>query len=220
MAHNQEMLEKHAESGDWKNVRLIGLSRDQDQKKLADHVEAKKWTSVEHYWQANGKGNSHKDFNVNGIPHCILVDTHGKIVWIGHPASRNLEEDINNLLAGKVLEVKGDDDSEEEKEEGGSDSAAVDFEKAAELAAQFEAESKVLQEPAAAEIAKKVNRAFLVLVGETKLDVSSGALKSKLTCHTAMQGAKDDIDALVALTKPISHKDGHIWKHVERITRI
>ena len=30
MAHNQEMLEKHAALGDWKNVRIIGLSRDQD----------------------------------------------------------------------------------------------------------------------------------------------------------------------------------------------
>ena len=116
MAHNQEMLEKHAPLGDWKNVRIIGLSRDQDQKKLEQHVADKKWTSVEHYWQANGKGNSHKDFKVNGIPHCVLVDTHGKIVWVGHPASRNLEEDINNLLAGKVLDVKADADSDEEEE--------------------------------------------------------------------------------------------------------
>lgn len=76
-------------------------------------MESKKWTNVEHYWQANGKSNSHKDFNVNGIPHYILVDTHEKIVWIGHPASRNLEEDINNLLAGKVLDVKAEDDDEE-----------------------------------------------------------------------------------------------------------
>ena len=106
MAHNQLMLERNAKNAKWKNVRIIGLSRDQDQMTLEKHVKDKKWTSVEQYWQNNGKNNANQDFKVNGIPFCILVDTHGKIVWKGHPATRNLEEDINNLLAGKVLAVQ------------------------------------------------------------------------------------------------------------------
>jgi hypothetical protein len=50
MAHNQEMLEKR--SKDWgSNVRIIGLSSDQSMEKVVQHVEDKKWTSVEHYFR-------------------------------------------------------------------------------------------------------------------------------------------------------------------------
>jgi len=163
MAHNQEMLEKHAELGDWKNVRIIGLSRDKDQNALEQRVTEKKWTSVEQYWQANGKSEAHKDYKVNGIPHCVLVDTHGKIVWVGHPMSRNLEEDITNLLAGKTLDVKASADSDE-KEGESNPTAGLDYDKAVEAVKLFEAETKSLQEPEAVERAKDVPRAFLVLV--------------------------------------------------------
>jgi hypothetical protein len=37
----------------------------------------------------------------------VLIDTHGKIVFIGHPAVRNLEQDIDNLLKGKALTGEG-----------------------------------------------------------------------------------------------------------------
>lgn len=36
-----------------------------------------------------------------GIPHCLLVDTTGTIVWTGHPSSIPLEERIDELLTGK-----------------------------------------------------------------------------------------------------------------------
>ena len=36
-----------------------------------------------------------------GIPHCLLVDTTGTIVWTGHPMSIPLEERIDELLTGK-----------------------------------------------------------------------------------------------------------------------
>ena len=64
MAHNQEMIHKHKESGDWKNVRIIGLSIDQDKQKLIKHVTDKGWTDVEHYWARNGKCTGDKDFQV------------------------------------------------------------------------------------------------------------------------------------------------------------
>ena len=41
------------------------------------------------------------------MPHVLLVDTNGTIVFMGHPSSRNLEEDIDALLAGKTLEGNG-----------------------------------------------------------------------------------------------------------------
>lgn len=36
-----------------------------------------------------------------GIPHCLLVDTTGTIVWTGHPSSIPLEERMDELLTGK-----------------------------------------------------------------------------------------------------------------------
>jgi len=55
------------------------------------------------------------------VPHVLLVDTHGKIVFVGHPASRKLEEDIDTLLKGEKITgagtSKGGGDDEDE---GGS----------------------------------------------------------------------------------------------------
>lgn len=102
MAHNQEMLEKRGK--DWgSNVRLIGLSIDSDLDKLKNHVEDRKWTDVEHYWVRNGKCTADNEYGVQGVPHVLLIDTHGTIVFMGHPASRNIEEDIDNLLKGGKL---------------------------------------------------------------------------------------------------------------------
>jgi len=46
-----------------------------------------------------------------------LVDTNGKIVFKGHPASRkNLEEDFDKLLKGEPLEgIKSEQDDEDEE---------------------------------------------------------------------------------------------------------
>jgi len=32
------------------------------------------------------------------VPHIVLVDTHGKVVYIGHPMAIDLEASINTLL--------------------------------------------------------------------------------------------------------------------------
>lgn len=106
MAHNQEMLEKNKDAwGD--KVRILGLSIDQDPEKLKSHVEAKGWGSVEHYWSRNGKNDASTLYGVQGVPHCLLVDTSGNIVFVGHPASRKLEDDINALLKGEKLTGEG-----------------------------------------------------------------------------------------------------------------
>lgn len=118
MAHNQEMIEKHKALGDWEKVRIIGLSIDQDRSKLQSHVEEKKWTDVEHYWARNGKSTCDKEFKIRGVPHCCLIDTHGKIVWVGHPASNDLEASINLLLEGKTLDSAKDGSDDSDKSEG------------------------------------------------------------------------------------------------------
>jgi len=105
MAHNQKMLEEKKEWG--KQVRLIGLSIDNDAATVKSHVEAKGWTSVEHYHVRTPGCTADKDYGVNGVPHVLLVDTKGKIVFMGHPASRDLEKDIDALLKGETLSGEG-----------------------------------------------------------------------------------------------------------------
>ena len=122
MAHNQHMLEhKGAEWGD--KVKIVGLSIDGEKAKLKSHVETKGWNKVDHYF-IGGADKCKKDYGISGVPHVLLVDTNGKIVFKGHPASRkNLEEDFDKLLKGEPLEdIKSDSNDEEEQEtEAGMD---------------------------------------------------------------------------------------------------
>jgi thiol-disulfide isomerase/thioredoxin len=90
MAHNQEMLTKNKEKwGD--NVRIIGLSIDDSPNTVKKHVESKGWEAVEHYHVRNGECKASETYGSGGVPHVFLVDKSGKIVFMGHPASRNLE---------------------------------------------------------------------------------------------------------------------------------
>ena len=41
-----------------------------------------------------------KQFDVNGVPHVLLVDKEGQVVFKNHPMLRNLEKDIKTLLDG------------------------------------------------------------------------------------------------------------------------
>jgi hypothetical protein len=101
MAHNQEMLVKKKD--EWANkVRIIGISIDQDREKLLSHVQTNKWEDVEHYHRANSTCS--QTYGVRGVPHVMLIDKQGTIVFKGHPASRpNLEDDLTKLGKGEVL---------------------------------------------------------------------------------------------------------------------
>ena len=100
------MLVENAEKwGD--NVRLIGLSIDSDADTVKNHVESRGWTKVEHYHVRTAGCTADKDFGVNGVPHVLLIDTKGKIVYVGHPSSRDLEVDINTLLKGEEITGAG-----------------------------------------------------------------------------------------------------------------
>lgn len=85
MAHNQEMLEKRA--ADWGGkVRIIGVSIDNTKDAMKKHVEDKKWGSVEHYHRHESKCSA--TYGVQGVPHVMLIDTEGRMVFVGHPATR------------------------------------------------------------------------------------------------------------------------------------
>ena len=91
---------------------------------MKKHVKAKKWEMVEHFHR--GTSTADTDYGVNGVPHVVLIDTHGKIAYAGHPATRKLENDIDTLLKGEKLTGEGvssgadagGDTNESLKEEG------------------------------------------------------------------------------------------------------
>ena len=88
------------------NVRIIGLSIDNDMEALKDKIKLKKWTDVEHYNVKLGVCEADKEYGLGGVPHIVLVDKTGKIVFKGHPSERrSLEADINALLAGEQIVV-------------------------------------------------------------------------------------------------------------------
>jgi len=104
MAHNQDMLEKRA---DWEGkARILGLSIDNDTETVKNHVTTKMWQKVEHYLCGEGCSVS-DEYGSGGVPHIFLVDQKGKIVFMGHPSERNLEEDIDKLIKGEEITGKG-----------------------------------------------------------------------------------------------------------------
>jgi len=77
------MIEENKEKwGD--KVKIIGLSIDKDAETVTKHIESKGWTAPIHYHRA--KSNCSDVYQVRGVPHVLLVDTKGKIVYKGHPA--------------------------------------------------------------------------------------------------------------------------------------
>lgn len=130
MQHNQDMLTENAEK--WGgNVKIIGLSIDKDAATVTNHITAKGWTSPIHYHRA--KSNCSDVYQVRGVPHVLIVDKTGKIVFKGHPANRkDLAKDFNDLLDDKALEGvegAGGDGEGEEAEDGGKTVTAEDIQK-------------------------------------------------------------------------------------------
>jgi hypothetical protein len=76
-------------------VRIIGLGTDDGTEALKTRITDKGWTKVEHYHVSNGQCTANTDYGTGGIPHCLLVDTNGMIVWTGHPGSIDLEQKID-----------------------------------------------------------------------------------------------------------------------------
>jgi len=139
MAHNQEMLEHNGDKwGD--KVRIVGVSIDQTSDAVVTHVNSKGWKKVEHFHR--GASSATSDYGVSGVPKVVLIDKSGTIVFIGHPAERKLENDINTLLADKKLVgVKGgvEEDDGDNSEYTELDNAAIDKE-----LEKFEANSAML----------------------------------------------------------------------------
>lgn len=63
---------------------------------------------------------------MEGVPHVALIDTEGKIVFVGHPSERDLEADINTLLKGEKLTVKKEIESAESAPQKEDPTAAIE----------------------------------------------------------------------------------------------
>lgn len=121
------MLDK--KKPEWENVvKLIGISIDDAPQKVITHVEARKWTSVLHYHRHHTKAD--KTYGCNGVPHVFLVNKEGIITFIGHPASVNLEDEIDKLAKATGPSEIGGAPSTGAASEGGAiktDAALTEF---------------------------------------------------------------------------------------------
>jgi hypothetical protein len=102
------------------------------------------------------------------VPHVVLIDTEGKIAFVGHPASTDLEKGIEKLLKGEKLGAAGGDDDEE----GGEGFKELDL---ANVHKEMTTFSENLSAFKANEALKSVQlmRDFVVLIRETKYDVAA-----------------------------------------------
>jgi hypothetical protein len=64
------------------------------------------WDKVEHFLCGPESKTWKEEFCIQSLPHVLLVDTEGKIVFRGDPSERDLEADINTLLKGEQLNMK------------------------------------------------------------------------------------------------------------------
>merc|ERR1712224_425678 len=196
MAHNEEMLKKR--EADWAGkVRIIGISIDQTREAVEKHVEAKDWKRPEHYWRA--KSDCSDQYAVRGVPNVMLIDTKGKIVFKGHPASRpDLEKDFDDLLAGKEITGEGTGATKPAEEESSGSAPASKLDPAACLATIDEFASTVgpalQKDEKVKEAAKQMPRAFCVMVYEEKYDPRSQSSSVDWKNYRVLVGKQDAIN--------------------------
>lgn len=162
------MLEERGKN--WgERVRIIGLSIDNTVEIVKTHIEseAKKWYSVEHYHVRAPDCTAEQDYGVQGIPHALLIDKLGKIVFMGHPASRELEKDIEALLKGEIIVGEGTSSDYNSKLE-----PQIDESKVTAATSEFIKNSKSFMK-ANSEECSKLMRGLVVLVDESSYDVKT-----------------------------------------------
>lgn len=195
------MLEHHgARWGD--KVRIIGISIDQTVEAVVKHVKDKKWEKVEHFHRAGSSAST--DYGAKGVPHVVLVDTHGKIVFIGHPASRDLEKDIDALINGEVLKgegtkASGGEAGEAEPEEGFSSMSLETVYK--EMASFADTYKDLLAKEEVKSQSQALARDFVVLVAYSNFDPKTGGFVTKFENVNVLVGPSAAVNAV----KPVVH---------------
>jgi len=203
MQHNVDMIKKN--EAEWKGkVRIVGLSIDNQMSVVEDHVKNKGWENVEH-WHRD-KSDCSKVYGVNGVPHVMLLDKKGKIVFKGHPASKkNLEQDMNDLMNDKEITGEGTAPAdnaaapEEKRDEKAIPEGFSEMSKD-DVAKECEEHAKVMEawktDDDLKESAKACPRAFCVIVLVENYYPESGKTYFKYDNYRVVVGPKDNIDKL------------------------
>jgi len=192
MAHNEEMLKEHGATwGD--KVKIIGLSIDKDAPTVKSHIENKDWKRPTHYHRA--KSDCSDVYQVKGVPHVLIVDKEGTIVFKGHPANRtDLVKDFNDLLEGKGLDgVEKPGAAGDKEEESGTAVSADDIKKHMEQATKFKEIGKELQTELK-EQATGMMRNFCVITVEASYNPTSEKWTSAFTNHRVLVGPSGKVD--------------------------
>ena len=77
-------------------VAIVPLSIDERPEDVARHVKRLAWDQLDHYWsgEEGSKGwnaPAIHAFGIEGVPHMLLINRDGRIVWRGHPADPSLD---------------------------------------------------------------------------------------------------------------------------------
>ena len=100
MSHNQEVLSRRA---DWNGkAAIVALSLDETIEEAQNHVRAREWTAMEHFWSSDGgagwESAAPKIYQLDSIPMALLIDADGTIAWRGNPNDTDAEKQIDRLL--------------------------------------------------------------------------------------------------------------------------
>ncbi|NDI17883.1 MAG: TlpA family protein disulfide reductase [Verrucomicrobia bacterium] len=87
--HLNEIYAKYKDKG----LQIVGIT-DEDRAKIK---KFEKEVPIEYAVALDANGKYAKPFGIQGIPHAVLVDKTGKVVWEGHPMSLK-ESQIEELL--------------------------------------------------------------------------------------------------------------------------
>ena len=90
--HLIEMHKDHASQG----LVIVSLTNE-PKEKVEPFVKQMGMT-----YAIGGGSTSGKDYNVRGIPHALLINPAGNVVWTGHPLASELHEALHTQLEGKA----------------------------------------------------------------------------------------------------------------------
>lgn len=103
MEKNEQLLKRRGK--DWLGKAMIlAANIDQDIATVAEYLRDKDWNNIYHAWNGEGGTGQYsqaaKAYVVTGTPVAILIGRDGRIAWRGSPWEINLEQSIDQLLAG------------------------------------------------------------------------------------------------------------------------
>jgi len=175
-------------------VRIIGISIDQTAEAVVKHVKAKKWEKVDHFHRAGSSAD--EDYGVKGVPHVVLIDTHGKIVYIGHPASRDLEKDIETLLKGDTLKGISGGAGDDDEEDDGTGYTERDLDSVGNEMLTFKdlAHTKLQKDGTLKGFTPQLMRDFTVLVRESIYDTTKEKILTKFENINVLVGPQVAVD--------------------------